>query len=296
MKRALHLVLSVLLVSAVIIVVDGTPSAANADRRCGPTAQVAGDCIGWVGFVGEDRRVDAVATELSVGHVGVARRFFHRTEHLLPPPFRTLVSRILADEPRTGGTAAAMRLRSAIGGAFNRRSGPAVVPDSEPVQATHGETQAVSLYSWLLHGSNSVEIFYGYCDGSGCVTLGWVNADITANTYNLSGDGLYWYDSVSRGGGDYTNITNLRLRILRDITSSPDSVTKTITCPAPTGDSMYCSVNTHPSMTTGYWYYFQVDWDNYVSGYPGDHVQIQTRRWRIIDSSNWQFIAYNYGG
>jgi hypothetical protein len=189
-----------------------------------------------------------------------------------------------------------MRLRSALGTAISDTPSADVTPDSEPVQATHGEPKAVSLYSWVLHGSHSVEIFYGYCDASGCVTLGWVVADITANTYNLSGDGLYWYDSVSPGGGDYTNITNLRLRILRDITGSPDSVTKTITCPVPTGDSMYCSVNTHPSMTTGYWYYFQIDWDNDVSGYPGDHVQIQTRRWKIIDASNWQFIAYNYGG
>jgi len=48
-------------------------------------------------------------------------------------------------------------------------------------------------------------------------------------------------------------------------------------------------------MSVGNWYYFRIDFVDQPGGYPNSSFQIQTRRWKIISSSNWQFLAYSTG-
>jgi hypothetical protein len=71
-----------------------------------------------------------------------------------------------------------------------------------PPQQTHGETKAISYYSWLLHGSHAVNVYYGSCSAwtQSCSTGGWWVFDHSANTL-FSGDGTYFLEDARKGGG-----------------------------------------------------------------------------------------------
>jgi hypothetical protein len=50
-------------------------------------------------------------------------------------------------------------------------------------------------------------------------------------------------------------------------------------------------------MTTGNWYYFRINWTNNPGGgYPTSKAQVETRRWKVVTASTWQFLAYQNGG
>ncbi|MDQ1536695.1 MAG: hypothetical protein QOE58_1088 [Actinomycetota bacterium] len=157
----------------------------------------------------------------------------------------------------------------------------------------------MSYYSWYLHGSNSVNIYYGSCSAytQSCTTGGWWTMDNTANTL-LPTDGAYFTEDALKGGGVDARMIDHKVRLLQDITGATDPTKATLPCTTSTayGSGPHCSTYSKPVMTTGNWYYFQIDFVDQPIGYPNSSFQIQTRRWQVINSSNWQLLAYATGG
>ena len=125
------------------------------------------------------------------------------------------------------------------------------------------------------------------------MTLGSETADLSADTY-FPWDGAHWDMYVSWNSGDEPHMTHNIEHLRQDISLWPDETLATLSCPS-NGYSLICNEYSDPNMTKGDFYYFKAQWDNVVSGYPADSVAIETRRWKILDSSNWQFPAYSTG-
>lgn len=169
---------------------------------------------------------------------------------------------------------------------------------SVPPQQTHGETKAMSYYSWYLHGSESVNIYYGQCTAytGTCTTGGWWVMDNTANTY-FPADGAYFTEDAYKGGGVDARMIDHYVKLLQDITAQPDPTKATLPCQTSTtyGSGPHCSTYSKPTMTKGNWYYFQIDFVDQPVGYPNSSFQIQTRRWNIIDSGNLAVQGLRHG-
>ncbi|RZU18576.1 hypothetical protein EV645_0769 [Kribbella rubisoli] len=259
---------------------------------CSAAAQASGDCLGWAGGTGADRAAATVASALRLGKTDLARKFFdnHRAE--MSSSTRTLVTQALAVAAKDGGDDAAQVLAPLVFPSPHNATGAKTYGTAS--QIDNGESLATSYYKWLLHGSTQTKVYYGYANSSGYHTLGSLNADLEAHTY-FEETGAHWYMDVVQASGVRPYLSSNVVRIYQDITLGSDPVKSTLPCYA-AGYTLDCNVYSKPSMTTGNWYYFQVNFVIGVSGYPSTQYQAQTRRWKVVTSSNWQFLAYGNGG
>lgn len=171
---------------------------------------------------------------------------------------------------------------------------PAATP---PAQATHGETAAKGYYSWLLHNSNNVPVYYGDCTayGEACDTGGSWNFSMNANTIYSATDGILWSDYITHRSGVSSELLDVSVTLYRDVTGSPDTDEGSLSC-ASYGSSHDCSGYSKRGNVTGHWYYWEFDCVNSPVGYPQSSFQVQTRRYENLGNSNWTFESFKYFG
>lgn len=167
---------------------------------------------------------------------------------------------------------------------------------SEPKQATDGDPKATSLTTWLLHNNPSTPIFYGDCTPDGCTTGGYFVVDDTASTTG-GGPDVTWSSTIKQGFGDIALFSDSTVRMLQDITSEPDPLIRSDSCPVAYGSTkISCVLFRDGPNVTGNWYYYQQNFTACTEIAGCGEIQIQTRRWKVVSSDNYQFIAYQYGG
>lgn len=268
------------------------PSDAGTDPApapdCTPDEQNSGDCIGWAGSDQSNMELDAVASSILLGQTAQAEHYFDANSQSFDTVSSGIARQALDSAESTADPDVTLKLLPA-----QTADGAVVQPDLAD-QANNGEPKATSLYSWLLHGSATTKIYYGYCSSGNCKTLGSETAELRADVYYPS-DGPHWYQDVIHYSGARSYMHNNNVRVRRDINNEPDITNRYVDC-SPAGYSLFCNEYAPTSMSKGTWHYFAADWVNQVSGYPEDAVEVGTRRWEIISSSNWQFIAANHGG
>jgi hypothetical protein len=212
---------------------------------CSAAAQQTGDCVGWAGFAEENPLLASIRSQLLVGRVQQAQHFFDRVQSRLSTAESRTAALALTTARTSGSSAAAAQLQPNL-------SLAAVT--AVPPQQTHGEAKAISYYSWLLHGSHAVNVYYGSCSAwtQSCSTGGWWVFDHSANTL-FSGDGAYFLEDARKGGGVDARIIDHKVRLLQDITNSPDPTKATLPCQSSTtyGLGPHCSAYSKPAMTTG---------------------------------------------
>jgi hypothetical protein len=265
----------------------------------------------WYGYAGSSAVADAVAEQLIQG--GSIQQARDLTEQLssaaAPGTSASINSTLAAQTPGSTGNAVASLLgfrptpavsSSDFVGAprvtpSSVDSATAVVPLSEPAQATHGDTSATGLFTWLLHNNSSTPIFYGNCSPSGCTTGGDFIVNDSANVINSPQ--VSFSSQVRQGAGQVATFSTGTIAVYRDESGGPDPETYTNNCPSGSGLTKFtCAPFASPSAVTNDWYYFRQDFTacSAVAGC-GD-IQIQTRRWLVYGSYDYQLIAYNYGG
>lgn len=159
-------------------------------------------------------------------------------------------------------------------------------------QYDNGETKAMNYHRWLHHGSDSVRIYLGHCNSSGCATDGYFLEDYSANTYYAYEFQLF--DTMSSGSIS-ANFTNYSAVLRRDINNWPDSTTDTFSnCGSGAYSYFHCAASAGVPGNNSNWYYEQV---NFRASYGADvaDVQIQTRRAQLAGSS-LSFQIYASGG
>lgn len=206
-----------------------------------------------------------------------------------------------ADDVGIGGTVNALLDLTATNPAdlIGERTG--LPPPSDPTgsgynppQAKHGECCAVTRYNWELHGSSSVNIYYGDCLNS-CETDGWIVATNVNSNTNFAPD-AYWNSGYGQGSGEHASFSNHKVRVFEDITNASDPVKGTLGCTTSGYSALDCQGTVRSPTLVGHWYYYREDFHlDYFSG--AVNVQIQSRRWEVLDGgTNWQFKAFNTGG
>lgn len=298
-RRAAPIALATGLVAMVIIALSSSAAgAATPTDDCSPAAQSAGTCIGFSTDAGTSPVVAAVANQLRLGHVDIARRFVSAVGPHESLATQTLLRRAVTQAGGGQASAAAEQLdaanvpNSVYASPAGTARAEAAAP--KPPQAGNGETKAVSLYKWELHGSTNVPVYVGKCSTNGCQTLTVMTYDLQADTY-FPADGAQYIAGITPKSGVTNNMTGIKLRLFRDVTHSPDTDEATAPC-ASSGTRYHCDWRTRSGTTVGHWYYFRLDLTDNPSGGPSSTYQGQTRRYDVINSGNWQFIAYNYGG
>ncbi|MET9312804.1 hypothetical protein ABZX12_13320 [Kribbella sp. NPDC003505] len=269
-------------------------ASAKSPADCSAVAQASGECLGWAGGEGADLAAATVASALRLGKADLARKFFDGRRARMSAGTQSVISQALAVEAKEGADEAARVLAPLV---FPARSTTHAVPkiySPNASQIDNGETRATGWYKWVLHGSTQTQIYYGYTNSSGYHTLGSLTADLEAHTY-YPGSGAHWYMDVVHSSGVRPYLSSNVERIYQDVTLGGDPAKSTLNCYAG-GYTLECNVYSKPSMTTGNWYYFQANWTNQPPGYPSSTVEVETRRWKVIDSGNWEFLAYGNGG
>jgi hypothetical protein len=85
------------------------------------------------------------------------------------------------------------------------------------------------------------------------------------------------------------------VRLVRDWAGHRDSTKQTSSCPS-SGTNLECHFTSKKGTQRGHWYYFRLDLTHNPTSYPSSVYQGQTRRYKVIDATHWQFIAHQYGG
>lgn len=274
-----------------------SPAAEQPPASCSAEAQASGECIGWTGGKGADPFAAAIASSLRLGNVEVARKFFANHRSKMTTSAESLISQAFAIAAKEGADAAADVLQPLVFPVEGQPATGAVVPRSpQASQIDNGETKATGYYYWVLHGSTTTLIYYGYVDSSGAHTLGAMTSDLEAHTY-FEGDGAHIYQYIRRSTGPTNYMSSASVKIYQDVTLGSDPLKSTVSGCTAAGYTLNCNQYSHPSMTTGNWYYFRINWtNNPAGGYPTSKVQVETRRWKVVTASNWQFLAYQNGG
>ncbi|MET7281138.1 hypothetical protein ABZS29_23070 [Kribbella sp. NPDC005582] len=268
--------------------------AADAPDDCSLSDQDSGECLGWAGTAGADPAAATVASAILLGKADQARAFFSRERAAMSSETQNLITQAFAVAEADGADEGARVLAPLVYPSPDEAAGKRTKSFSPTVSPiNNGESRAMNYYKWTLHGSTKTQIYYGYKNSSGYHTLGSLTADLEAHTY-FQDNGTNWYMDVVHSSGVRPYLTSNVENILQDATG-PDPKKSTLNCPGG-GYLLNCNVYSNPSMTTGNWYYIQANWTNTPGAYPASRVSVQTRRWKVITSKNWQFPVYAQGG
>jgi hypothetical protein len=324
--RNLTHVLAAIALSAVLLV----PSARDAPNasplnghgfgtsagRALPVADVSLGDSAWYGFDDGSKTAGRVASVIAGGG-GLGDALTALTTAIsdlgdgLPPETISAIAGILADPEVIFDPEAAISTLLDVPGltAADKIADPGLAspPDqtpaafvsatasSVPAQARNGQTKATGDYSWLLHNSHDVKVYYGWCDQVHCETDGYLRVDWWAD--------LYYGDDFNFGLDNFTDegqsvsMSNASVAMRRDINNFPDITTKTLDCPTNGYNNYRCFANPSIPHSTGDWYYLR--WK--FKGTFGSHSQdfdIQTRRAKVtsIDPYNDKFPAHDLLG
>lgn len=284
-----------------------------------PAASAAPTHHFWLGYAGSSAVADTVAEDLLQGNsVGQAQALASELASLTTPTTAAVINRALDQDATGHDHALAETLLDFVAApATNRATGPSdvvapaaaagtearlaasansqvAVASSEPAQATHGDPKAIGLYYWILHNNKSTPIFYGNCSPEGCVTGGYFIVDDESAVG--SAPEVMFSSSVRQGGGQGAAFSNSTVRAFQDV-SGGDPVKFSTTCPVAYGNTkISCSTFPKVSGSVGGWYYFRQDFTASTAIAGCGDIQIQTRRWKVVSSTNYEFIAAQYGG
>lgn len=253
---------------------------------CNTTAQHTGDCIGFTMTAGDNPYKAAVASALRMGRLNAARHF----DQISRSGVSTTVAREIAAALKVAATDPSGAADLLDGGNAPTEIRAAA---SRPPESENGETKAISLYKWELHGSTRTRVYYGECDPR-CHSDGSEWFDLQADSYHPS-DGAHWYHKITYASGDPVRITSLKVRLMRDVRHGSDTTKQTLKCTS-SGMPVECSHYSRKGTQKGHWYYFRLDLTNNPHGDAPSVYQGQTRRYDVVNSHNWQFIAAEYGG
>jgi hypothetical protein len=286
-----------------------------------PTASAAPASHFWFGYAGSSAVADALAEDLIQGKsVQQARLLANELSPLTTPATAAVIGNEL-DRATTGGssdTAASLLNYTPPSGthAAGRKSdivapdfaaagidaaaattNSAAVPEatSEPKQATDGDPKATSLYEWLFHNNSATPIFYGECSPSSCTTGGYF---VVNDSANVVGPPTVSFSSIiKQGGGQGAAFSNSTVRIFDDESGKSDPDEYSTTCAVAGGNTkISCTLFPEPSVTIGSWYYYRQDFTACTAIAGCGDIQIQTRRWKVVNSQEYELIAYEYGG
>lgn len=272
----------------------------------GPAASADTGTVAWFSFGGGSEVAAATAQALLQGQgvkgaQGVEAQLAHLTDSSTSSWIRSqlnsatdddvqnVVSSLLAyQDPAAPDTVGATSAAPASASA-------SATTASEPVQATHGQPTANTPYNWVLHGHEPTPIYYGTCSvfDNSCTTGGFINVSEDSNT--VFPPDAFYYLAIRQGAGVHASFSSHQVRVFQDISNATDPVKGNLGCSTSGTNALDCTGNVVSPNVTGNWYYYREDF-RLMFGINTVSVQIQTRRWNVTRSNNWEFTAYYYGG